>query len=560
MLPIFVGVTGHRVMSNASVSFAQDAVRRELRNLRRRFPATPLILVSALAEGADRLVAKVALECGLALWAVLPTSIDEYARDFQSDASKAEFHELLGQASRSVNAALQAGRGEHSAQRPEIYVDVAHEICRMSHLLIALWDGGTDEKPGGTSQVLRLFRTGDFPDANPSGIGYPDCGPVLHIAVSRDESVQAVQAVHWLAPCPGVIHKPLLPGRMVGGREHFERCAASLDAFNARCSRVTADTHQAARQLLPAGFAWQGDALIFQWISWFCQAEAVSNVASVFRRRNLILIVLFFVLFSLSTLAYGGLVMEAWPLLLGALTLAAALASYGAHRLNDIEEAWVGGRAVAESLRVAIIWRITGCQKAVHHVASEEGIFPFDWIGMALRAIDAGRNAEGVSLDTPSDARASVLGFWCESQQDYFVDGSNKIAHHDRRARRYARASGACVIMAMLVYLLTMLIDLHFPGEDRSEALSVTVWTMYMYWTLLSLGAVVASYSQIIGHADHEADYRFALVKFRMADQLLKKSTAGVRPELVVNLGQAALRETISWLKLHRGRPLRLLF
>ena len=72
VIPIFVGVTGHRSICSASVSSAQKAASLELRDLQRRAPTTPLILVSALAEGADRLMAKLALECGYALWAVLP--------------------------------------------------------------------------------------------------------------------------------------------------------------------------------------------------------------------------------------------------------------------------------------------------------------------------------------------------------------------------------------------------------------------------------------------------------------------------------------------------------
>ena len=62
---------------------------------------TPIIVLSSLAEGADRLVARVALAHGARLVAPMPMPIEEYRRDFEpglKPGNAAEFDALLAQA------------------------------------------------------------------------------------------------------------------------------------------------------------------------------------------------------------------------------------------------------------------------------------------------------------------------------------------------------------------------------------------------------------------------------------------------------------------------------
>jgi hypothetical protein len=67
LVPLIVGVTGHRDLVPDEAPAIRALVRSFLVQLRERFPDRPLQLLSPLAEGADRLVADVALELGFAL-------------------------------------------------------------------------------------------------------------------------------------------------------------------------------------------------------------------------------------------------------------------------------------------------------------------------------------------------------------------------------------------------------------------------------------------------------------------------------------------------------------
>src|SRR5271170_7773111 len=61
-LPLVIGVTGHRDLRADARPAIAAQVREILLNFKTSYPSTPLVLISPLAEGADRLVADVALE------------------------------------------------------------------------------------------------------------------------------------------------------------------------------------------------------------------------------------------------------------------------------------------------------------------------------------------------------------------------------------------------------------------------------------------------------------------------------------------------------------------
>src|SRR3954453_2787819 len=118
-LPLVIGVTGHRDLRDEDVARLEGEGAAIVTGLRRDFlrndPETPTIVLSALAEGADRLVARVALAQGARLIAPLPMPLDEYRRDFEpglQPGNMAEFDSFFAQALAApvmpMQAALQA--------------------------------------------------------------------------------------------------------------------------------------------------------------------------------------------------------------------------------------------------------------------------------------------------------------------------------------------------------------------------------------------------------------------------------------------------------------------
>lgn len=96
-IPIVLGVTGHHNLHLQEIELLKSRIREVLNLLRHHYPETPLLLLSPLAEGANRLVAHVAVEEKIPMIAPLPLPIKEYRRDFKTDACQQEFEELLNQ-------------------------------------------------------------------------------------------------------------------------------------------------------------------------------------------------------------------------------------------------------------------------------------------------------------------------------------------------------------------------------------------------------------------------------------------------------------------------------
>jgi hypothetical protein len=153
-----IGVTGHRVL--ADTSRVKAGIEEALRRIETASPGSPIVVVSPLAEGADRLVAGCVLDRRpeARLVAVLPMFADAYAKDFASPESRAEFEQLLGRATCCIELPTAPTRGES-------YETAGVAVLDQSDVLIAVWDGKKGQGRGGTAGVVRLARERGVPIA-----------------------------------------------------------------------------------------------------------------------------------------------------------------------------------------------------------------------------------------------------------------------------------------------------------------------------------------------------------------------------------------------------------
>ncbi len=163
-----VGVTGHRPdrLGHANPDRLAAQVRTLLVGVQQEvshchttqhdwFDRSPPVLrmCSALAEGADRIVATTALELGYELACMLPFPRAEYERDFEPPAaaeadSLARFRALLRRASSCLE--LDGDRADEAAA----YGACGTAMLAQVDLLIVVWDGVRGHKRGGTEDVM----------------------------------------------------------------------------------------------------------------------------------------------------------------------------------------------------------------------------------------------------------------------------------------------------------------------------------------------------------------------------------------------------------------------
>ena len=137
-LDLRIAVTGHRKLTATSaLSTAIDqALDRIIDQLR---PAIRdhcrLVVVSALADGADRIVAdRVLARPGARLEVLLPVPEADYVTDFDRAHSLPEFEHLLGEASWVATM-------PPSPTRQDAYLDAGRAVIDRADAAIAIWDG-----------------------------------------------------------------------------------------------------------------------------------------------------------------------------------------------------------------------------------------------------------------------------------------------------------------------------------------------------------------------------------------------------------------------------------
>jgi hypothetical protein len=199
-LPLVIGVTGHRDLRDQDIPRLEREVAAVLASLRRDFlgkeDETPVILLSALAEGADRLVARVALAQGARLIAPLPMPLGEYLHDFEpglKPGNLAEFDALLAQAIAAPvmplqGVSIEALRADQDKRNAQ-YRALGIFIVQHCHVLLALWDGNEIESsPGGSAEVVTFKRDGIPLKVSGSphmSLDASEIGPVIEIQTPR---------------------------------------------------------------------------------------------------------------------------------------------------------------------------------------------------------------------------------------------------------------------------------------------------------------------------------------------------------------------------------------
>lgn len=160
---LVIGVTGHRSARMpqgvaaevaARVDALMDVITEEALAIARTdaamFADVPprLSVVSALADGADQIVAEAARARGFALDAILPFERGEYGAGLEGEGSEQAMHRLAGEASCLFEVT--------SDEPDESYWLAGRATVAHADILLAIWDGEASRGRGGTADVVQL--------------------------------------------------------------------------------------------------------------------------------------------------------------------------------------------------------------------------------------------------------------------------------------------------------------------------------------------------------------------------------------------------------------------
>ena len=554
-IPIVFGVVGHRDLRPDDHERLAEAVRPVLADARRRTPLCRHILLSSLADGADRLVARVARECGFEVMVPLPMPRAQYVQTFSGPESVREFDDLV----RDVEPFEVSG----GPATPE-YQAAGEFIARHSFVLIALWDGRRTGKPAGTAWAVHHRRHRGCPrpghaparaldaEAAASLLEPPDDGPIVHVKTPRmgDGFVPAnAFETEWIYPEGWGKRPEATYARMLEQTEAYNHDAFAADPG------LDAERERTAEDLLPAG-AGRDTAGGLEVLGHYATADALAIRYKQSRASVLAAILAIVVAGVLGLQAYSEELLPSFLVWVYPGTVGVAFLIFFRAERRQVHRKHLDYRALAEGLRLMVFWRLAGVEDPVTEHYLHQYRTELDWIRNALRSCTVlvqarDRSARAAAPPASGDGAGLAETHWVNHQAGWFATRAERGG-----ASVQGLEMGQWVLFGLAFAMALTLAGLDgrvrpAPEPDLQSALVIALGGC------LAAAAAIGYYVDRMLLAEQVRQYERMAALFRRGAELIAEcdDVAG-RRSLLRELGIRALAENAAWVQMHRARPI----
>jgi hypothetical protein len=549
-LPLVIAVTGHRDLVTSEIPGIRASVGEFLDDLAARYPQRELTVVSPLAEGADQLVARIAVDREIALLTVLPMARELYIEDFSSSETLDEFEALL---SHSVDV-IELPVAKLGPEREMQYAQAGVFISAHCHILLALWDGKQGDKLGGTAQVVRFHHDDTMPGYTPKTVRTQqmlvddESDLVYHIVCSRDRSDGeplaglSPLAASWYSNNETQPRSQSLPS------EH-ERVFHRSAEFSHDANRFSRRIEKEKFSLL------DGETEIPRGLGNIDNLFGIADWLAVHYQRRTVLILriahLLAFLMGFMFILYSDLDTQQGFLyaFLVSFLAAAGLQYLAKHR--GWHRKYLDYRTLAEGLRVQFYWAAAGVSNENLSKFSHDNFLQtqdpeLGWIRNVMRV--AGIRCDAAPEPSPEGLAFALrqwIGTASTGQLGYF---RNKAELRVRRHRLTERLGQFSLLTSAAVVTAFLVMGTSIP-EKFSDPLVVLMGT-----TLL-LFAVRHGYAYSTAEKELIRQYEFMLRIFTNARRRLNNAEdENEQRQVLMALGGSALDEHAQWILMHRER------
>lgn len=559
-IPIIVGVTGHRDLRNEDKPALKKAVFNILSTIIADVPNSPIILLSPLSEGADCLVAEVALSLGISLTVPLPLPVKEYEKDFTSSQSLAEFRLLMEKAElcfelsyRDVSTVTEKGIQEKSRDR--CYLEVGTYIAKYSQILIALWDGVEKGNSVGTSEIVKYRLKGiplSFGQQHYS-LDPVESGPIYHVATPRISnpspfktpfSIDKIYPYEFDTPSQdinsyGIIlkkideyNRDLLLLWPVIRDNVLKYTKDSSAVFGNKEASISLLNHYAASDAL---------ADYFQRVSY---------------RSLLALLVLMVTGFSFFQF-YMNIMKHPFFIILYFCFLCTAFIWHAYAVRREFQNKHLCYRSLGESFRIQIIWYFAGIHEDVSDFYLRKQKTELDWMRHAVRAsnirsISSSSGILNANFDGSLIHFKVILKEWVESQREYFI---KSVLSTGRKFKKQERIANTLYLTGLCLSLIILMSHIFFHILTPLTKLIGLIITLS-----LAIATAIQGYMDKMAYSENIKEKTRMKDLFQRASRILKlyiqDNNIKEARNLVKDLGKEALRENGDWLLMHRSKPL----
>jgi hypothetical protein len=562
LLPITIGITGHRDLREEDIPILERSLDEIFRRISKQCPASPIHIISALAEGADRIAVKIALSRGMKVIVPLPMKRELYEQDFTTEESKQEFDDLLRKAEECFELPLLTGTIEedirnHGEARDKQYAFVGAYIARYSHAIIALWDGDTKELTGGTSYVVGFKLRGIPPpyvamqgrfEPEETGVVYQIVTPRKSLGLPR-EAIGTIK-IHY----PVDVFKSEIP------EKKYDDILIETNTFNGEILKLLPtlqkERQQSKSYLTPALPDFLADKRTNNLTEYFSAADTLAIYYQ--KKTKKYLQILFAAAMGATmTFEFYAYILTDSPEVLAFLFIL-LLCAYGLFFISArkrIQDKFQDYRALAEGLRIQFYWKLADIDESVANNYLKEQRSELDWIRHGLRSWSLPLFKSGKSLLSLSPEEEKlrwdiIINGWINDQYNYFAKSSEREIKLSRRMSRMANIflfAGFALIAVNMIY--------HF--SIGHTALPVV---LYIASILPIAAGLLFGYSDKRSFEAHARQYEkmaalFAKAKHHINESIQVGEYAEAR-EILHELGKEALKENGDWVLTHRQRPI----
>jgi hypothetical protein len=536
------------------------SVRSALAELTRHVAPQQLELVTGMADGADGLVTEIAREFGLRTHVALPKPVAEYCAELSADGRR-RLEDV--QADPDVRVSIISGPSPLGSDTAPLDEAVPYErlgvyLARSADVLISLWDGSPERKPGGTLDVLSRHLDRRYTDSRPVAPPVPRILPAPVGGASTPVAIWVRTTRTTGAGQPGAGWSYLVGSDVDGVWYGSEEAPPHLEDLLDEVSAVTSLAERAPRrdeyplvEELPVDVSPELKVALAQTHAAYLTADRLAMAYQSRSDRA-------FIGASLIAAAMGfcflwfAKIQDHLGWLYGYLALFAV--GYGVFRAAQRGH-WLQRhlslRALAETLRVRFFVTLTGLSDEVDFrgVLTLSGVSSFPGFGLV-----AGADRIGVSTSSAlpteglDDHEHVVRNRWVDDQADYFERRSHQFHRRHELLEAVSRAlyGLSFAAVALIIAFGADFKKVELFGDTSSKTFIVFAMGLLPLWlTLWELHQGRMATGELLWQ------FRNQERLFRRASVLLDAAPSEDRTRVLVELAERSLFETYMW-TIHR--------
>jgi signal transduction histidine kinase len=556
LIPLYLGIAGHRDLRGEDKPRLKQIIKDIIEEKKTLCPNTPIVILTPLAEGADRLGAYAAIECGISYIVPLPMPIDEYRKDFTTKKSLDEFNELIGKAGFWFELPLPYGTKVEELQknkekRDDQYYHNGLFIARQSQMLIALWDGIDNNKRGGTAHIVKSKRTG-LPSSHPQlqqRLQNLHSGPVCHILTPRKDS----------PPPSGAFSRKMICSDYRGSDENSSmemdrQLLGHIDSFNHNVLMLAPKLREKIKQSEKNLLIDNGMVKSSPELHGIAQYHAITDsLATYFKHKRLfafkalliLTVVAFMFLQVYAEFWHEPVILLLYPLIMGL----GALWLLNANR-KKFEQKHKDYRALSEAFRIQYFLSILQKKVNVSEYYLQKNKGELEWRIYALRAAMLKCRTKEITgtLDTNDNKLRDctyIKDFWVSDQLEYYRKSSLKYQHLHKIHRYVGNILFfASLGAALLLFLFSVGAGHLFSSLEYDEDLVHSVLVVCTLGFLIISGAVYG-YNETMVFAEQSKIYQQMYQLFRIAHEKLKTAIESENKKEAVEIIRELAHESL---------------